>query len=316
MQDIAEFVMDYILSDVRASFRDHCLGTHNLYQVLGLIAINWLIIADQSEHGILDRDCLTLANLHSDAVDYPKSGYAVDPKRIPKLHRKQKPDWNAPETVNAHNSHRYYESKRYIGRLFRKVVLPAEQQPLAGATHISSKGNRSGGAQDQQDVGFFARDFYYDTIERHVQQFISTDEPFGERLEEEAEALFMRYSTELQGICITHSLSTSRKASLTEEEAMIGTIIQKTSQPRHRKDVMSRLRESTDILVRGIRECLEGEEGEEEEAFLQRSWYAFQVALRMGRQFGAQSFAWVALGGIFEAIRDIQEREEGRHRQL
>lgn len=42
-----------------------------MQQVLGLIAINWLIIADQSEKGIFDPDCLTLSQLHSDAVDYP-----------------------------------------------------------------------------------------------------------------------------------------------------------------------------------------------------------------------------------------------------
>ena len=40
--------------------------------MVGIIAINWLIIADQSDHNIFDQDCMTLSQLHSDAVDYQK----------------------------------------------------------------------------------------------------------------------------------------------------------------------------------------------------------------------------------------------------
>jgi RNA-dependent RNA polymerase len=36
--------------------------------------MNWLIIADLSQDG---EDCITLANLHSNTVDYPKSGQPV-----------------------------------------------------------------------------------------------------------------------------------------------------------------------------------------------------------------------------------------------
>jgi RNA-dependent RNA polymerase len=83
--------------------------------VLGLVAINWLIIADQSQQGIEDSDCLQLAQLHSDSVDYPKSGTAVSQKAIPKLKFRAKPDWNAPETITKDNA-RYYESQRAIGK--------------------------------------------------------------------------------------------------------------------------------------------------------------------------------------------------------
>jgi len=64
MDDVAEFFVDYISSDV-----------------LGVIAINWLIIADQSSLGVFDPDCLKLSELHSDAVDYPKSGQPVSLKK-------------------------------------------------------------------------------------------------------------------------------------------------------------------------------------------------------------------------------------------
>lgn len=189
---------------------------------------------------------------------------------------------------------------------------------MEGATRISSRRNRRAGrgaetSERHPPDTLFGADYIYETIETCVQQFIATEEPFRQQqFLEEAEDMFSRYSTELQGICITHTMSSARNAALTEEEAMIGTIVQKTSQPRRRKDMISRLRENTDILVRGMRETLEGEDEDTEEDFLQRAWYAWQVALEKGRQFGAQSFGWVALGGIFEAIRKIEEREIGR----
>jgi hypothetical protein len=43
-------------------------------QALGVVSINWLLIADHSPSGILDPDCMKLAVLHSAAVDYPKTG--------------------------------------------------------------------------------------------------------------------------------------------------------------------------------------------------------------------------------------------------
>ena len=60
------------------------------WQVLGIIAINWLVIADQSQVNIFDNDCLTLSQLHSDAVDFPKSGQPVEITKIPKLKFKAK----------------------------------------------------------------------------------------------------------------------------------------------------------------------------------------------------------------------------------
>ena len=97
----------------------------DLSQVLGLVAINWLIIADQSDKSIFDKDCMTLAQLHSDAVDYPKSSTPVPLQKIPRLKSKTKPDWNQPETMNDSRSADYYESQRAIGRLFRAIELPA-----------------------------------------------------------------------------------------------------------------------------------------------------------------------------------------------
>ena len=44
---------------------------------LGRIAILHQVIADRSELGVLDEVCLHLADLHSDAVDFSKTGIPV-----------------------------------------------------------------------------------------------------------------------------------------------------------------------------------------------------------------------------------------------
>jgi len=51
---------------------------------LGPIANRHLILADQRDMGTLDGDCLKLAELHSCAVDFSKTGIRVDIKQLPK----------------------------------------------------------------------------------------------------------------------------------------------------------------------------------------------------------------------------------------
>jgi RNA-dependent RNA polymerase len=47
---------------------------------------------------------------------------------------------------------------------------------------------------------------------------------------------------------------------LTEEEAAVGTIVARTSQPRYRRDVISKLRDQTNLQVKGVRNELISEE--------------------------------------------------------
>lgn len=60
---------------------------------LGLIAVKHMILADQKELGTLDIECLKLAELHSTAVDYSKTGIPVKEVEFRKLGRtKYRPD--------------------------------------------------------------------------------------------------------------------------------------------------------------------------------------------------------------------------------
>ncbi|GJE86033.1 RNA dependent RNA polymerase [Phanerochaete sordida] len=297
MQDVADFVTEYINSDS-----------------LGIIASNWLIIADQSSQGIFDPDCLKLAALHSDAVDYPKSGQPVPLTDMPKLKFKTKPDWSAPETITTNNGKKYYESQRAIGKLFRRIDLPAVE-----AIRREQKSQRRSLAEGHQaaveDVIFEFNEETYDedsslqvALVDRIAMFIALGRHADDIIAEIWE-LYLNYVSQLQTICADHTLSHERTAMLTEEEAVVGTIVAKCSQPRRRKDLMSKLREQTTTLVDGIRFDISGEEGTLPERSMERAWVAFRVATMQDEAFGARSFAWIAMGEIFDAIRVIEESE-------
>lgn len=282
--------------------------------------MTWLIIADQSRQGVFDSDCMKLSQLHSDAVDYPKSGIPVDMVKIPRPHQRTKPDWNAPETLPAGiDSDNYYRSTRAIGRLFREISLPA-LQTVKKVLRSQSKGLREG---RHVSLEKFTKALEADrgpipnedpvrlALQRRVAGFIEIGE-HEESLVADIFDIFESYASQLQLICIDHTISpTSRSATamLTEEEAVIGTIVAKCTQPRMRRDTMSKLREQTDILVQSIIQQLVGQDGNYDESSMERAWIAFRIAGMEGLYFGSKSFAWIALWVAFEAIKKVEESE-------
>ncbi|KAK3988970.1 RNA dependent RNA polymerase-domain-containing protein [Cladorrhinum sp. PSN332] len=111
---------------------------------LGVIASRHAILADLNEEGTLHPDCLKLAELHSNAVDFSKSGRPVEMKDMPKG-PKWKPDFlsRGPDITIHDRSEislddytaeedddddaergpkfKYYKSDKIIGQLFRAV---------------------------------------------------------------------------------------------------------------------------------------------------------------------------------------------------
>ncbi|KAA1468672.1 RdRP-domain-containing protein [Dentipellis sp. KUC8613] len=305
MEDVADFVTDYVNNDV-----------------LGIVANSWLVIADQSEYGIFDPDCLKLGQIHSDAVDYPKSGTPVSLDTIPKYKFKAKPDWNAPETVDIDRTADFYQSGRAIGRLFRDIDLPE----LDSQVRSNQRKRSNPPSQDEshfEDV-FAAmcledhsQDDVYTAVEERVSEFIPIGEPFSEHVRSALDML-TSYATELQSTCAANAIQRWKSSMLTEEEAVVGTIVAKCSQKRRRKDAMANLRDQTSYLVKKIRDKIAGdEESFDDEEWLTRAWTAWQVSRLQDEHFGAKSFGWVALGEVFDAIRSIeQENRTARSRGL
>ena len=256
---------------------------------------------------------MTLAQLHSDAVDYPKSSTPVPLEKIPKLKFKTKPDWNQPETMKDSKNADYYESQRAIGRLFRAIELPALD--IAWRLNQTQRQNmREDEDEDDHLVAQFGRMNLRDgdqvdvAVYGRVTDFIDADVDPDHRVR--AFVLFERYTAELKTICVSHTISYRRDAILTEEEVAVGTIVAKTSQPRYRRDMISKLREQASLQVKGVRnELLSEEDGFETK--LAKAWALWRVAQEERESMGARTLGLIALGVIFDTIKEFEEEMKG-----
>lgn len=318
MDDVGDFVVDYISSDVSCSpcgFLSYLIN--RFQQILGMVAVNWLLIADLFD--IFHPDCTKLCGIHSAAVDYPKSGTPVAPNTVPKPRSDHKPDWHAPETVNLDESINFYESKKAIGRLFRAIDLP-EVRVHNPATRRQRQHVRDDASEPDLDDVFAALcigDRQDDPLESAVKErvagFISVD-PHSEHVKLAIDSLG-RYSIELQGICSCNAIQRHKTAMLSEEEAVVGTIVAKCPQRRRRREAISQLREQTSYLVKSIQEELQGDEETSQYEWLATAWAAWNVSRHLKDRFGAHSYGWIALGEVFGAIKAIEQEEASATRR-
>ena len=95
------------IHDIKKFFVQYAVSNN-----LGVIAHAHLALSDQLEEGPFHGKCLRLAQLHSDAVDFPKSGKPAEMN--PELRPKKYPDFmeKSPD--------RTYKSKRVLGRIYRE----------------------------------------------------------------------------------------------------------------------------------------------------------------------------------------------------
>ncbi|KAF9030149.1 RdRP-domain-containing protein [Hymenopellis radicata] len=266
--DIAQFVVDFT-------------NTHNL----GVLSITWQILADTREDGIFDKDCMLLTDLHSRAVDFPKSGTAVAIGEIPQR-PSLLPDWHAPETLDPDV---YYTSQRAIGRLFREVDLPTIEIESSAARQ-----ERRRAEADETADPFEGED--------EMEYFPQTPTP--DQIDS-LRSTFLYYRSQLQNTCTIPGGG----AMLTEEEVFIGTIVANASQPAKRLDHISKVREEMTLLVNHVREDLMGGDGEAVEDLTRRlrvSYWAWRRCVQSD-VFGAKSFGWIAMEVCFRLIDEINE---------
>ncbi|KAJ1311089.1 hypothetical protein OPQ81_009592 [Rhizoctonia solani] len=290
MDDVKEFICDFITSDM-----------------VGIISTQHLKLADFRAQGVNDPDCLKLAELHSKAVDFPKSGTPVIPSEIPRSGRMPRPDWDAGELGFRSTRDEVYPSQRALGQLYRAIRLSEEKLSHQG-THPTT---RFGTDIDPRVHAQPLPRSRYDPISHYLRnslaRYIDVDY-VPHRYFVEAVSLLEEYVGELTRICNTYAL-TSRSI-ISEEEVVAGTILELTSQRRRRRDMISEMRTASSALVANVRDVLRGmETGESEpEDWMLRSWAAYQVA-RTSDEFGRKSFGILTLGNAFEAIESITQRD-------
>ena len=231
---------------------------------------------------------------------------------VPKPKSDLRPDWHAPETVDLEDAPGFYPSKKAIGYLFRGIDLqevPIRNRAANGRRlrqHV-----RDDEAETDLDDVFAAlcmedrRDPLESAVEDRVAEFISLD-PDSALVRVAVETLG-GYSIELQGICACNAIQNGKNAMLSEEEAVIGTIVAKCPQRRRRREAISQLREQTSYLVKSIRAELSGDDNTSQYEWLRNAWAAWKVSRHFKDRFGAHSYGWIALGEVFDAMKAIEQ---------
>lgn len=286
--------------------------------MIGVVATNWLIIADQREN-ITDPECLVLAKLHSDAVDYPKTGRPVSQDDIPRP-RNPKPDWLAPETLENALSQggKYYKSQTALGKLTRAIDLKAHEPVTVSKNRRGRMMQTAAGRIENITEEFSslctndsAISLICSALDPLVKNYSNPREPVDDLMAERIERCFKIFSKELGVIALKSSLTNRLYKPITEEELIVGTITQKTSQQHLRKEKIAKMKESTEFAARRVRDLLEGDEERPPGDYLKFAWAAWNMALVEMRKgtFGAKSFWWLTLGIVFDAIKKNEEAE-------
>ncbi|KAG2020116.1 calcium ion transporter [Coprinopsis cinerea AmutBmut pab1-1] len=278
VEDICDFVVEYINSDV-----------------LGLLSDRLLIIADQSKDGFSDEACLALAELCSQAVDYPKQGIPVDldSNDLPRTLIRCKPDWHAAEVVSPRETD-YYRSTRALGFLYRAVEL----KPIT---------------EEEKKLAPNKFPPLTDAISRALIPYVKTYlgaavNPNGQFAE--IDKIFQRYVNELNYICITHTLSNTPGVKLLEAEVVAGTILAKCAQKRMRSDRIYRMRLHSETLVKDVQKDFKGRTNSPDslDGFitgLGRAWRAWEYSQKYNDQFGANSFGIIALSVTLDSLEGL-----------
>ncbi|KAF5373803.1 hypothetical protein D9758_000837 [Tetrapyrgos nigripes] len=300
VNDIVNFIVEYINSDV-----------------LGLLSDRLLVIADQSKEGTFDRKCTYLAELCSQAVDYPKQGIAVDldKNKLPSFYMRPKPDWHAAEVVKP----------RKTGQILLLPIRSSTRAHVPRDIPCSAR-DRKGSEPFPENQAEKPKppppmqDPISIVLKKKLKQVLSSDyiDPNGR--DPEIERIFRKYTDELRYVCATHTVSNTPGVRLLETEAVMGTILASCTQKRWRKDRIVRMKLHVGELVADVKREFQRdptanikEKDREEYLFiLERAWYCWDYSRRQRTredqlEFGANSFGLIALGSIFYCLDELSK---------
>ncbi|KIW30891.1 uncharacterized protein PV07_02583 [Cladophialophora immunda] len=273
---------------------------------LGRIAILHQVFADL--YSTFSSNCLLLAELHSDAVDFSKSGVPVDYKKIPRS-PEYRPDFMAPsastkvekgikrpeETAlpDGRHRYRYYESDRILGRLYRAVNEDTFFEDLEDdASSLFSKA--------ATNVLGDIRDWVVTHISStRVQAFLTR-----------AREVRDYYESSLLEIMSLYAVR--RTEQLTEKEVFIGMILGRSGAGnKHQREQSDYMKSQFNHELREIKSRMRSlTEDDDDSGFVCLAAACLDVAVREPSNFNVKlsSFGWFAAG---LCVPDIVQEQEG-----
>ncbi|KAL2060352.1 hypothetical protein VTL71DRAFT_9747 [Oculimacula yallundae] len=283
---------------------------------LGRIAVLHRVMADQEPQGTRHLDCITLAEMHSTAVDFSKTGIPVDMSRLPRYNR-WRPDFEAPgphvviekkgglsleeidnpdpddvvDQDDDFSSYRYYESEKVLGKLYRAID---EREVFE---HIK---NRS------LNPDISSESTVIDAVWDHVRTKCAGFQ-YSHHLEWARDIRAM-YEETMLDIMINHSEHTLHAVS--ELEAFIGNILGRTgAQTKNQRELSTTMKERFDEHSAFIVNCIVKDGSEWSEESLERSMACLEVSLEKKtvykRHENLMSFRYLAAGVCLREVERV-----------
>ncbi|KAL8967052.1 MAG: hypothetical protein Q9183_003093 [Haloplaca sp. 2 TL-2023] len=280
---------------------------------LGRIATLHQTVADQRPDGVFNPDCILLAELHSTAVDFSKTGIPVDLSKIPKSSN-VRPDFQAPgprvlientitmqphsgltvddeddedddEALDSVPATKYYESFKVLGQLYRAIDEHKFFEEIQRWSRASSQLQHTSSLADK----------VWEYVHSKT-ALIQYDH-------------YLRFARDVKEAYEDNMVDTMREHSahpthfVSEVEVFVGALLGKEgAQTKRQREFSSGMKDKHDRDVAYTVQCIlqgEEEDSSKEEA-LERSIACLYVAVhetetRWQRRFGRLvSFTWVA----------------------
>ncbi|CAI2166599.1 4586_t:CDS:2 [Funneliformis geosporum] len=154
-----ELDRDVEIGDICEFFKDYMLNNR-----LGQIANLHSVFADFTAEGVKSNECIKLAEMHSNAVDFNKTGYPVL-NALPTM--KEYPDFMENQFKES------YESNKVLGKLYRNIQLdlPGKDPLLKYKETAIDEDFVYDGYQDYIEDAIACRDYYNDEIRKLMRKY-------------------------------------------------------------------------------------------------------------------------------------------------
>jgi RNA-dependent RNA polymerase len=254
LQEIQKFFVDYMINDT-----------------LGAISTAHLVHADREPDKARSKKCLELANLHSMAVDFAKTGAPAEMPRV--LKPREFPDFmdRAEKPM--------YTSEGALGKLYRAIVESAlqERSNLVGLEKF---------AQETYD-----HDLEVDGFEA----FLEIAESFKDQYIEKMSTFMIYYEAETEDEMLTGNLQ-RRSAYLQRDNRRYG-------------DTKDRILLAMKNLQNEVKEWFESSCKTHERQQMASAWYHVTYHPTYRREgFNCLSFPWI-IGDILLNIKTVNSRK-------
>lgn len=250
-----------------------------------------------------------MAELCSQAVDYPKNGIRVKTHDMPRHLIPYTPDWKEGEEDIPRRTD-FYRSERALGYMFRKI---AKENPTSTKPEWEDAESYSFPTLKDHPV--------YIALHSSVAKALSSKAKSKENVQDKVQKLFKHYADELRYICQTHTLTDHPGVTLTEQEVVVGTILAQCSQHRWRTERIYRMRIHAQTLANEVRKGLIQKQGQlatsdESLAGLENAWEAWKFTVNSlarlankslnDSRFGLNSYGYIALEVVLDCLDKLE----------